>query len=176
MEVIGLIKKKKTERYNKNYIAMLCNVMGSLTFLFLMTYFLLMAAIGLRELYSLRDLNFLILTGGILLGLFMYKRKHHDKIDFLTGMKIGIRITLTAVFPFSLLIYSYLATDMTFINYFKARLNTGELIAVSGDFITPLTLACIICIEGVISGCIITMLAMQYLKRDHKQIKNNGHE
>lgn len=163
MQAISVIKKNKEEKNTRNYITMLCNVIGILTFLFLMIYFLLMAAIGLRELYALRDLNFIILAGGILLGLFLYKRKY-DQMDYLTGIKIGLRITLTAVLPFSVLIYSYLATDTSFINYFKARLSTGELLSISGDFITPLTLALVICLEGTISGCIISAVTMEYLK------------
>lgn len=155
---------------------MLCNVIGALTFLFLMIYFLLMAAIGLRELYSLRDLNFLLLSGGILLGLHLYKKRVHATFDYTTGMKIGIRITVTSVLPFSLLIYSYLATDAKFINYFKTRLNTGEFFSISGDFITPLTLSAIICAEGIISGCLITAIAMQYFKKKDKQIKNPHYE
>ncbi|MGZ3866960.1 MAG: hypothetical protein ACXVOH_05330 [Bacteroidia bacterium] len=133
-----------------------------------------MAAIGLRELYTLRDLNFIILAAGILLGLFLYKRKYHH-IDYLTGIKIGLRITFTAVLPFSALIYSYLATDISFINYFKERLSAGEFFSISGDFITPFTLALIICLEGSLSGCIISALAMEYFKIK-TNLKITGHE
>ena len=157
--------KKTNKQTTKSDISVLCNGMGLLTFLSLMIYFLIMRSIGLHELFALRDINFIFLTGGIFFGLYLYGKESKSKIDYLTGIKIGTYITLIAIIPFSILIYSYLATDIVFMNLLTTHIKASEFLSIPDQFINPLSAAGIIFLEGLFSGILLTFIAMHYFKK-----------
>jgi hypothetical protein len=141
-------------------IASLCNSAGLLTCACLIGYFFLMNAFKLQEVLALRAFNFFILLGGILWALhFHRKATEESKIDYFSGLKIGIRVTLTAVVTFAIFMALYLVYDGHLMYIIKE--NTGI-----GDYLNPLTIAGAICIEGLGSGVIITFAAMQYFKKE----------
>ena len=141
-------------------IAGLCNGAGTLTCACLIGYFFLMSAFKLQEVLALRAFNFFILLGGILLTFHFYRKASEEmKIDYFTGLKIGIRVVFTAVIPFAIFMALYLVYDGSLMYVIKE--NTGI-----GDYLNPLTIAGAICIEGIGSGMIITFMAMQYFKKE----------
>jgi len=165
METLKTTVTKKKIGFRASGISDLCNTMGMFVFLCLMLYFITMRAIGLYELFALRDFNIVFLVTGILFALSSYSKMSKDGADYLTGLKIGIRITLTAILPFALFIYFYLTTDTTFMNLLKTTLNMGEFTSILGEIISPAIAAVIIFLEGLLSGVIITFVAMQYYKK-----------
>jgi hypothetical protein len=141
-------------------IASLCNGTGILTCACLIGYFFLMSAFKLQEVLALRAFNFFILSGGILWALHFYRKASEEsKIDYFTGLKIGARITFTAVIMFAIFMALYLVYDGRLM--YVIQENTGI-----GDYLNPLTIAGAICIEGIGSGFIITFIAMQYFKKE----------
>jgi hypothetical protein len=141
-------------------VASLCNSAGLLTCACLIGYFFLMNAFNLQEVLALRAFNFFILLGGILWAFRFYRRAtEEDKIDYFTGLKIGVRVTLTSVVTFAIFMALYLVYDGRLMYIIKE--NTGI-----GDYINPLTVAGALCIEGLGSGIIVTFIAMQYFKKE----------
>ncbi|HKC67687.1 MAG TPA: hypothetical protein VKG26_05615 [Bacteroidia bacterium] len=140
-------------------VASLCNRAGILTFTCLVGYFFLMSAFKLQEILALRAFNFFILLGGIFWALHFYSKTIEEpKIDYFTGLKIGVRTVFTAVIPFAIFMALYLVYDGRLMYIIKE--STGI-----GDYINPLTIAGAICIEGLGSGFITTFMAMQYFKK-----------
>jgi hypothetical protein len=164
METLKFFDAKKRIAIPKFDISGLCNIVSTLVFLFLMLYFIVMRAIGLHEVIALRNFNIVFLSGGILLALFFYGKKSKGKIGYSTGLKIGIRITLSSVIPFTLFVYYYLLTDDGFMSFLKTKFSTGESAVLAEEYIIPAVAAGITCIEGLLSGFVITFIAMQYFK------------
>ena len=141
-------------------VASICNGTGILTCTFLIGYFFLMSAFKLQEVLALRAFNFFIMLGGVVWALHLYSRSTDDnKIDYFTGLKIGVRVIFTSVVPFAIFMALYLVYDGHLMYVIKE--NTGI-----GDYLNPLTIAGAICIEGIGSGMIISFMAMQYYKRE----------
>lgn len=165
METSKTLKRESKLKLFESDVSGLCNIAGALTFLFLMLYFIIMRSVGLHELFALRDFNFMFLLAGILLALSRYRKTRKSKIEYRTGLKIGMRITLTAVIPFALFIYFYINTDDSFMHVLRIKLYAGEFTAVLGEIISPAIAAGIICAEGLLSGALTTFIAMQYFKK-----------
>lgn len=135
----------------------LCYGMGILVCTCLILYFCVMTWGSLSEILLLRFLNFFILLGGILFAFKLYSRAIHERIDYFTGLKIGIRITLIAVIPFALFIALFLSYDSHLMQVIQHSIGIGE-------YLNPVTAAGAVCMEGISSGLIITFAAMQYFK------------
>src|SRR5438552_3792241 len=120
METSKMLNAKKRTAIWKSDISGLCNITSALVFLYLMLYFIIMRAIGFYEMIALRNFNILFLCGGILLALLSYRKKNKG-IKYPTGIRIGLRITITSVIPFAAFIYYYLLTDDNFMNFLKAK-------------------------------------------------------
>jgi len=154
-------KEKEIESEKSDLsIASICNGTGILTCACLIGYFFLMSAFKLQEVLALRAFNFFIMLGGVVWALHLYSRSTDDnKIDYFTGLKIGVRVIFTSVVPFAIFMALYLVYDGHLMYVIKE--NTGI-----GDYLNPLTIAGAICIEGLGSGMIITFMAMQYFKKE----------
>lgn len=151
----------------------ICNVAGTLIFICLAIYFLILRTVGLHEVYALRDLNIIFLGTGIFLALRSYKKKT-GSLPHSLAVKIGLRVTITAILLFSLFIYYYLTTDQLFTNMLRNKLASSELTGVLGEFMTPGVATLIVCIEGFVSGSILTFLFARYYA--NKPLKISYHE
>jgi hypothetical protein len=152
------IEHKQYEAKVRSYENALCNWAGFLTSLSLVVYFLLMKAVGLNQVLEFRYVNVVFLITGILGTYYNYRRKvDTEGIEYLTGLKMGLRITLTAIIPFALFMAIYLRIDTDFMHYIREY-------APFGRYLTPINAAGVVGVEGFISGGITSFMAMQYFK------------
>ncbi len=143
-----------------SYESALCNLIGAGVSISLIMFFLAMKFFDLSQVLSLRYLNFFFLAGGIITAFYYYKKKYSPSgIDYLSGLKMGMRISLTAVIPFAIFIGIYLKIDSDFMNYI---INFAEF----GEYLTPGNAAAAIGFEGVVSGALVTYMSMQYFKKN----------
>lgn len=159
MKIHKLTHRSGLHKYY-SYESSLCNWAGLVVSMSLIVFFLFMKACGLYEILAFRYFNFIFLLFGIVVTFHDYRKALKDEgVDYLTGIKMGLRITLTAVIPFAIFVWSYLTLDSNFMGYIK---QFSEF----GSYLTPVTAAGAIAIEGVVSGGITTFIAMQYFKRN----------
>jgi hypothetical protein len=140
------------------YASDLCNSMGTLTFIFLLLYFLIMRAMHLHEVMILSALNIVVLFIGILLTYRMYRQRTHQGIDFSTGIRMGLHVTLLAIIPFSLFICLYLHVDTNFMEFMKTHNPLG-------DAIDPNIAALLVLGQGAVVGFLLAFLLMQFYKK-----------
>ena len=165
METAELIKKPREKRQRDEpslsefSVFNLCIETGVLVFFGFMSYFLIMRAIGLHEVFMLRYFNAIFLIAGILLAINSYKKNMKGIFNYKKGLQMGTFITLLAVIPFAIFIYLYLNIDDGFLGLVEKDVDLR-------DFVSPGTVACFICLEGVCSGSIITFIVMQYFKKN----------
>ncbi len=136
----------------------LCNRTGILISLGLIGFFVAMIIVGLSEVLWLRYLNFAILLVGIIAAFKIFSKKlGNGGIHYFDGLRMGARITLTAMIPFALFIGIYLKIDTGFMNYVKQS-------AEFGDYLTPASAAAGVAFEGIVSGFLTSYCLMQYFK------------
>jgi len=158
MKIHKLTHKSSLNKYY-SYESSLCNWAGLIVSMSLIVFFLFMKTCGLYEILSFRYLNFVFLLFGILATFKDYRKVSQEGIDYLTGIKMGMRVTLTAVIPFALFMWIYLTIDTNFMGYIKQY-------SAFGSYLSPIVSAGAIGIEGIVSGAITTFIAMQYFKRN----------
>ena len=136
----------------------LCNRTGILIALSLIVFFVAMIVVGLSEVLWLRYVNFAILLAGIIGAFKIYKKKvATGGIPYFDGLRMGARITLTAMIPFAIFIGIYLKIDTSFMNYVRQS-------AEFGSYLTPGSAAAGVAFEGIVSGFLTSFCLMQYFK------------
>ncbi len=158
MKTERLIHKKTDDKILSSYESVLCTWAGLLVSVALVGFFLLMKILGLYEVLWLRYFNALFMLGGLLLTFFNYRNKMSPEgISYLTGIRMGLRVTLTAVIPFAVFMAIYLRMDPSFMEYI---IKNGEF----GEWLTPGRAAGMVGLEGFAGGAIMTYIVMPYFK------------
>jgi drug/metabolite transporter (DMT)-like permease len=158
METINVERKKEYKHTNFS-VSGLCNSAGIIACVCMIIYFFIMSAFKLEEILALRAVNFIFLLGGIILALYTYSKIIKDKIDYFTGLKMGIWVTFMAVIPFALFMAIYLMYDDYLMDIIKQSTRMGE-------YVNPFTIFGAICAEGISSGAIIAFIIMQFFKKE----------
>lgn len=149
---------KKSVHEIFSFESLICNLTGVIVSLLLVGFFLITRALGWYQILELRYLNVLILFAGIHSALLSYRNRiSPGGIDYLKGLKLGLRITLTAIIPFTIFLAIYLKIDTNFMNYI---MQNGEF----GKYLTPGRAAVVVGFEGFVSGAIMTYIIMPYFK------------
>lgn len=149
---------KDLESKITTYEHSLCNRTGILIALSLIGFFVAMVFVGLSEVLWLRYVNFAILLTGLVAAFKIYSKKvASEGIHYFDGLRIGARITLTAMIPFALFIGIYLRIDTGFMDYVRQS-------AEFGDYLSPASAAAGVAFEGIVSGFLTSFCLMQYFK------------
>ena len=157
MKTYKLTQKRSADEIY-SFESLLCNLTGVIVSLLLVSFFLIMRTFGWYQVLELRYFNVLILFAGIHSALLSYRNRiSPEGIDYLKGLKMGLRISLTAIIPFAIFMAIYLKIDTNFMNYI---IQNGEF----GKYLTPGRAAGVIGFEGFVSGAIMTYIIMPYFK------------
>ncbi|HEX5172017.1 MAG TPA: DUF4199 domain-containing protein [Cyclobacteriaceae bacterium] len=149
-----LAEKNRSEtffHYIFNYPGRHAEIYGTLIFLGLVIYFLLMWAVGALHVIELRLLNIFILAGGIYGALNQYKRTHRGEVNYFNALTIGIATSVIGVSTFVLFLFIYLLIDEDFM----AMLQRMEPM---GKYLNPYIATYAVWIEGAFSGLIATFI------------------
>ncbi|HWY10801.1 MAG TPA: hypothetical protein VN026_05730 [Bacteroidia bacterium] len=150
----------RSEQEISSFESLLCNLTGVIVSCLLIGFFLIMKVFGWYQILELRYFNFLILFAGIHSAFLSYRNKvSPEGINYLKGLKMGLRITLTAVIPFAIFMGIYLKIDTNFMNYI---IQHGDF----GRYLTPGRAAGVVGFEGFVSGAIMTYIIMPYFKNN----------
>lgn len=159
MKTQRIIHKNIDNKAN-SYESTLSTWAGLFVLMSLVVFFIVMKVVGLYEVLELRYFNFILLLSGILTAFYNYRQKLSvHGIDYLTGLRMGLHISLIAVLPFAIFMGVYLKIDEGFMNYVKEYAEFGR-------YLSPGIVSGVIAIEGIASGAITTFIAMQYFKRN----------
>ena len=138
---------------------------GLYTALGLAAYFMLMALFGLSQNLWLRMFNFIIMGTGVLLTL----RKLYSgaaKPDYYRGLAAGMITAVVGTISFAVFMTIYLSIDTAMMKVIKESIYHAR-------FMNPFIISVGLCIEGILSGYIITFTAMQWYKEGRlKQLKS----
>ena len=135
---------------------------GLLTAVVLFAYFFLMKLVGLVHIVELRFLNGLILAVGVVLAIRSYKKMVEGKISYFKGLATGIITSVVATVVFSAFMVVYIKTaGQDLVEVLSAERYFGERI----DSTPGVVIFSVLLLEGVISGLMISFIAMQWFKQ-----------
>jgi hypothetical protein len=143
---------------------------GLLTAAGLIGYFLLMTLLGLSHIVELRFLNGVIMAIGITMAIRAYKISVHGQIAYLQGFGVGTITAVVATTLFAALMVLYIKIAG------EALINTLSTQQYLGDKVlsTPgVVVFIVLMLEGVISGVMISFIAMQWFKRSEHKVPNS---
>lgn len=131
---------------------------GIISGISLLAIFLGMKAINLVHIFELRGLNFLAVFFIMYFAIQNYKKKVNGKLGYLPGLLIGVCVSIIGYVILSSFLFFYLKFfDKGFMVYLQQH-------APFGSYLTPITSAIVVFMEGSGISMIISFLLMQYLK------------
>lgn len=143
---------------------------GLLTAAGLILYFFLMKLLGLIHITELRFLNGVIMAIGVVLAIRAYKIVSAGEIGYFKGLGTGVitAVVGTVLFACFMVTYVSIAGDemiemLTSERYFGNRVESTPGIVIFS----------VLMLEGLISGFLISFIAMQYFKRDDYKSRNS---
>ena len=139
---------------------------GLLTAVGLIIYFLLMKLIGLSHIVELRFVNGIIMAIGVSLAIRGHKKRVHGMIGYFKGLGVGVITSVVATVLFAAFMLIFIKTvDQNLLDVLSADRYFGERMQVTPGIV----IFSVLLLEGVISGFMISFIAMQWFKRrDHK--------
>lgn len=150
---------------------------GLLTCMALVAYFLLMKLFNLHMVLELRLFNFVILTGGICLGIYKLKHELREGEYYLQGLAQGFLIAVVAVTCFASFFVLYLLFfDHELLEHIRNAFSPNL------TYINIMSVFIALIMEGFASGAIISFCVMQYfktadikreLKKEFQSLKQN---
>lgn len=139
---------------------------GVLTAAGLVLYFLLMTLLGLVHILELRFLNGIIMAIGVTMAIRAYKTRVNGHIGYFSGLGVGTITSVVATTIFAALILLYVKVGgQALIEVLSAERYFGERVQSTPGVVV----FSVLMLEGVISGVMISFIAMQYFKqKEHK--------
>ena len=160
MKLIDKIRiKKKTGE--------LAQIYGTLIFLALTLYFLLMYAVGLIHVVELRFVNIFFVIAGIYLALRQYRTNHQGELNYFRALALGTATGFIATTTFGIFLFFFL----------KFEGNLMESIRVNepiGQYLNPYIATCVVMMEGVLSGFGVSYMLVNYMNTDKATTPSGG--
>ncbi len=146
---------------SKISIYKLAFISGIFICLGMIAYFLIMKLAGFVTIPELRILNAFIVMGGCALTIRYYNNLYQKHIQYLEGLVLCFITIMVSSFLFAFFIFIYLYTiDPGLLDAIKL---SAPLL---GKYLTPVSAAFSIILEGICSALIISFILMQYFKDD----------
>lgn len=128
-------------------------------------YFLLASLLHLTDRVEFSFLNGVVLAIGICMAIAHYRHVRHDRMPYLHGFGTGIVTSIVASVVFGLFFVVYTVINPGIMDQLRARDLFGFDLSVTIAFLAIL-------MQSVMSGMIISLIAMQYFKSpDHKPLQ-----
>lgn len=144
---------------------------GLLTTVALIVYFIIMDLLGLTHITALHFLNGIIMAIGIVMAIRAYKRSMHGRIGYFSGLGTGVITAIVGTVLFAVFVVLYvnigsgeLLKTLAAEPYIGERVNTTPGIVIFS----------VLMLEGVISGALMSFIAMQYFKSDEHGVPGSS--
>jgi len=152
MKIIDrLLMKKHTWEISQIY--------GTLIFLALTFYFLLMYAVGLIHIIELRFVNIFFMIAGVYFALRQYRENHGGELNYFRALAVGTATGFIGATTFGIFLFFFLKFEGNLMQ----SIQENEPI---GQYLNPYIASCVVQIEGVMSGFGITYMLINYMNTD----------
>ncbi len=138
---------------------------GLLTAAGLVIYFFLMNVLNLTHHTALHFLNGIIMTTGVVMAIRAYKRIKHGVLSYFSGLGVGVITAIVGTLLFAVFMVIYVNVGgADLLETLSSQPYIGERIN-----ITPgIVIFSVLMLEGVMSGAMVSFIAMQYFKTEER--------
>jgi uncharacterized membrane protein YhaH (DUF805 family) len=157
----------KEKLLNKKHAFEIIQIYGTLIFLGVTVFFLLMYALGLQHVIELRFLNLLIMLAGVYFAMMQYRRLHDGQINYFRALSLGTATAFIGATTFGIFLFFFLKLE----GNLMTSIQENEPI---GRYLNPYIVACAVMLEGVFSGLGLSYILVNYIKTDSATIPQGG--
>ena len=125
----------------------------------LIAYFVVMYYVGLAHQVELRLLNLLILVAGVYLALRKFRDTNENRLNYFRALVTGVSTAAIGAFIFSIFLFLFMTMDETLM----ASIRQNEPM---GRFMNPYIASCVVALEGVFSGLLVTFILINFVTTD----------
>jgi hypothetical protein len=152
---------------NKKHTWEVSQIYGTLVFLGLVVYFLLMYALGFIHVVELRFFNVLIMFAGIYFAVMQYRRLHDGNISYFRALTLGTATAFIGATTFGIFLFFFLKLEGNLMQ----SIQQNEPI---GRYLNPYIATCVVMMEGVISGFGLSYLLVNYIRTEDASKPQGG--
>jgi hypothetical protein len=157
----------KEKFLTKKHAWEITQIYGTLIFLGLTIYFLLMYAFGLQHVVELRFLNLFIMLAGVYYAMMQYRRMHDGHINYFRALSLGTATAFIGATTFGIFLFFFLKFE----GNLMTSIQENETI---GRYLNPYIAACVVMLEGVFSGLGLSYILVNYITTDSATIPQGG--
>ena len=125
----------------------------------LIAYFILMYYLGLAHQVELRLLNLLILVAGVYLALRKFRETNKNRLNYFRALVTGVSTAAIGAFIFSVFLFVFMNLD-------EALMSSIRQNEPMGRFMNPYIASCVVALEGVFSGLLVTFILINFVATD----------
>jgi hypothetical protein len=160
-------KMRMKDLWEKNHTWEVSSIYGTIIFLGLTVYFLLMYAVGAIHVVELRFLNLFILLAGIYFAVKQYRRNHLGSISYFRALTVGTATAAIASSTFALFLFLFLQFEGNLME----SIRTQEQI---GRYLNPYIASFAVMLEGIFSGFGLSYLLCNWMVTEKANIPMGG--
>ncbi len=157
----------KEEILNKRHTWEVASIYGTLIFLGLTVYFLIMYAVGLQHVIELRFLNLFIMLAGVYYAMMQYRRVHDGHISYFRALTLGSATSFIGATTFGIFLFFFLKLEGNLMH----SIQVNEPI---GRYLNPYIASCVVQLEGVFSGFGLSYILVNYIHTDSATLPQGG--
>lgn len=125
----------------------------------LIAYFVIMHLVGLSHQVELRLLNLLILVAGVYLALKKFRETHEERLNYFRALITGVATAATGAIVFAIFLFAYMNIDQSLMESIRQNEPMGR-------YLDPYIVTCIVVIEGLFSGLLVTFILINFVATD----------
>lgn len=125
----------------------------------LILYFVVMYLVGLAHQVELRLFNLLILIAGVYLALKKFRVAHQDNLHYFRALLTGVSTAAIGAFLFAIFLFIFMSVDSNLMESIRENEPMGH-------YLNPYIISCIVALEGVFSGLLVTFMVINLVKTD----------
>ncbi|HLT71224.1 MAG TPA: DUF4199 domain-containing protein [Cyclobacteriaceae bacterium] len=122
----------------------------------LIGYFLIMQILGYAHVVELRLLNLFILVAGVWYALKRF-RETHPEMNYFRALVTGVATAAIGALSFAAFLFIYMISNDALM---QAIVENEPM----GRFLNPYIVACIVALEGLFSGLLVTFILINYVE------------
>ena len=122
-------------------------------------YFIVMQLMGLAHQVELRLFNLLILVAGVYFALKKFRETHEDKLNYFRALVTGVSTAAIGACTFAAFLFLYMSLDQSLM---QSIIDNEPM----GRFMNPYIASCIVALEGLFSGLLVTFVLINYVQTD----------
>jgi hypothetical protein len=143
------------------------SIYGTLIFLGLTVYFLVMYAVGAIHIVELRFLNLFIMLAGIYYAVKQYRRTHLGDIAYFRALAIGASTAAIASATFGLFMFLFLQFEGNLMESIRVNEQIGR-------YLNPYIASFAVMLEGFFSGFGLSYLLCNYMVTEKNSAPTGG--